>query len=168
MSSFSCITIVVVPSSHQIAHMRHFEDPLTMFVRGFDSGAQLREAATRLSQTASFPTIDRLLVRIWGESGSEGRGNLTPEYLKDVDWNDLSIEALLSILDCAHRGFRRQASRMRMGYQVIRIAQKWMRIQGYRVSPSTTGQEDSDLTFMSRVMRGRVGRDMKHLAMLIK
>jgi hypothetical protein len=148
--------------------MKHFEDPLTMFVHGFDSEERLREAATRLRQTSSFPVIDRLLVRVWSECAPGDSGKHVSDYLNDIDWDDMSIEMLLSILNRSREEFRGRASRLRLGYQVIKTAQNFMRAQGYKTSSSVNGQEESDLMFMSRVMRGRVGRDVKHLAMMIK
>lgn len=57
---------------------------------------------------------------------------------------------------------------MRLGYQVVRIVQKFMRAQNYRTTLSAHGQEDSEMAFMSRIIRGRAGRDIKHLALMIR
>ncbi|KAI0088263.1 origin recognition complex subunit 3 N-terminus-domain-containing protein [Irpex rosettiformis] len=152
----------------QIIHIRHFESPLTSFVRGFDSEAALQETATRIRQTSSFSLIDSLLTRLWGESAPDGLSKELPEYLKGIPWSDLSLEALLSLLNSARNDFCKRAAHLRLGYQLVRVVQRFMRAQGYKTSPSVNGQEDSELTFMSRTMRGRVGRDVKHLALMVR
>ncbi len=154
--------------SSQIIHIRHFEAPLTSFVHGFGSDAALREAATRIRQTSSFPLVDKLLVRLWSEKAPSEPPKDIPGYLNDVDWDDLPLEELLSLLSSARDDFRKRAAHMRLGYQVIRIVKRFMRSHGYKPSASTTGQEDSGLTFMGRMVRGRVGRDVKHLALMVR
>ncbi|KAI0696528.1 hypothetical protein BC835DRAFT_1305590 [Cytidiella melzeri] len=152
----------------QLSYIKHFEDPLTTFVHGFDSDAALRETATRLRQSSSFQLIDNLLVRVWSECAPDDPAREMPKYLKDVDWDDMSLETLLLILNSARNEFRQQATRMRLGYQVIRTVQRYMRAQGYKTSTSITGHEESELSFMSRMVRGRAGRDVKHLALMLK
>ncbi len=154
--------------SAQIIHIRHFEAPLTSFVHGFASDASLREAATRIRQTSSFPLVDQLLVKLWSEKAPNEPPKDIPAYLNDVDWDDLPLEGLLSLLNSARDDFRKRAAHMRLGYQVIRIVKRFMQSQGYKPSASTTGQEDSELTFMGRMVRGRVGRDVKHLALMVR
>lgn len=149
-------------------HIRHFNSPLTTFVDGFDSDAAIREAATRIQQTACFSLVDELLTRLWGESAPREPRKELPGYLHGVDWSNISLEVLLSLLNIARSDFRERATRMRLGYQVVRIVQKFMHAQNYKTTLSSHGQEEPEIKFMSRTIRGRAGRDVKHLALMIR
>ncbi|KAI0342415.1 hypothetical protein BDW22DRAFT_1395357 [Trametopsis cervina] len=155
----------------QLAHMKHFEELLTCLVPGFPSAPELREAATRLRQTSSFTLVDSLLTRLWSESTPDERYSSTyevPQYLEGVDWSNPSVETLLSLVESARQDFRYRATHMRLGYQLVKTVQRFMRSHNYKTSTSVTGQEDSELSFMSRAVRGRVSRDIKHLALMIR
>lgn len=92
-----------------------------------------------------------------------------PENLQDLDWDALSPGDLLAAVDLARREYMRRAEQMRLGYQLLRLVQSFMRGYGYKPSISAVdGTEESTLELMCRVMQGNVSRDIQHLGRMIR
>lgn len=151
--------------------MKHFEQPLTAFAHGMGSESESRQEAGMVNGPSMCSLREALATRIWAEASPQSRqlsGRAAPDYLNGSNWENPEVENLLEVVQNALQDIRHQASRMRLAYRLFRCVQCFMRARGYKTLTSATGEEDSGLAFMSRFMRGRVSRDVKHLALMIK
>lgn len=151
-----------LPSIKQLAHLKHFEEPFTVFV--YDSllgkGSE-PQACTLLRQPASFNFLDALLGRLWTGVADQP----TLDRIQ-IDQHSPSVESLLKAVSAARTDARGQAKKMRLGFQVWDVIRKLMQGEGYK---TTTGRpEDNGLGFMLRAVRGRLGKDVKYLGLMVK
>ncbi len=143
--------------------MKHFQDPFTIFARDTLLGTKtLAQSAKKLERPESFDFLDSLLTRVWSDHSSSE----TP--LLDLDRRSPSVASLLSCVSSAHSSVQHRTRNMRLGFSVMRVVAKFMRAQGYKVSSSVNGRDEYGLDMMCNVARGRFGRDLKYLGLMVK
>lgn len=123
-----------------------------------------------LSDPSSASFLSSVMARIWSESTQDNVDRAdVPVYLQNLDWNSISMEDVLDVIDHARDDFIRRAQQMRLGYQVLRLVHDFMRGYGYKPSVATSdGTEESPLDLMSRVMQGKMSRDIQHLGRMTR
>lgn len=139
--------------------MKHFEEPLTVFVHDELLGTTSTSSAFDiLSQTESFDFLDALLGRTRASLSSDDRDS----------WLDDSPDTLLNAVRSARERFKTSAMRTKRVYALIGRVRTWMLVQGYKTAEGgTTSGPSAVLDLMIRTLRGTVGRDVKWLATMI-
>lgn len=139
--------------------MKHFEEPFTVFVLD-----------DYLDPETCQPLLRSLMTRLWSEANLEdpAEQDQVSEYLQVVDWEKPCSEDLLTAVDGARAEFQYASEQLRLGYCVLRLVHEFMRSCGYRPSISATGKDEPLLELLSRLVRGRLARDVKHLGLMVK
>ena len=135
----------------QIAHLKHIEEPLTLFVQNSLLGCSSIEIAyQKLQDLSSEPFLDALRARI--------------------DSPSADLAEILFAVDEARANFTAAAERMRLAYKTLRLLQDFMSSYKYRSSPYTAegGTEEPRLQFMARVTQGKVAKDVQHLVRMVR
>lgn len=143
--------------------MKHFEEPFTIMAHGAFLGTSSMQAAIKkLEQPLSFNFLDALLTRLWTDVTDQP--TLDPIRLDNEE--SPTIEGLLDAVSAARSLAHKQARKMRIGFQTMCLVKQFMHAQGYK---TTTGRpEETSLELMTRVVRGRVSKEVKYLGMMVK
>lgn len=143
--------------------MKHFEQPFTVFVHDTTLGeASVNAAISKLERPESFTFLDTLLSRLWTDVADQP----TLDSVQ-LDEESPSIENLLEAISAARIQARRQAQKMRIGFQTMYLVRKFMQTQGYKTTVSGPPEANA-LELLSRVVRGRVNKEVKYLGMVVK
>lgn len=143
--------------------MKHFEQPFTIFVHDTTLGeASTRSAISKLEQPESFTFLDTLLSRLWTDVADQP----TLDSIQ-LDEESPSIESLLGAVSSARIQARRQAQKMRIAFQTMYLVRRFMQAQGYKTTVSGPPEVNA-LELLSRVVRGRVNKEVKYMGMVIK
>ncbi|KAI1792398.1 origin recognition complex subunit 3 N-terminus-domain-containing protein [Ganoderma leucocontextum] len=101
----------------QLAYMKHFSNPLSIFVDDELIGTTPHDARRALMSSAGFaPVVDAAHARLLAASESQSQG--------DEDGRPQTADELLSAVSAARTEFRRQARRLRIAFTVARIAER--------------------------------------------
>ncbi|KAL4067425.1 origin recognition complex subunit 3 N-terminus-domain-containing protein [Scleroderma yunnanense] len=134
----------------QLIHMKHFEEPLTVFLYDEQLGSSIT-GATVLSEPDSFGFLDSLFTRICNS--------------RDVnharDWRNASIDSLLAAVQSARRAFRTRAKLLRVAFQVLLLIRGFMVSKGYKVDETVP-------ELICGALRGRIQNSMKYLCTMVK
>ncbi|EED84139.1 predicted protein [Postia placenta Mad-698-R] len=128
----------------QLALMKHFTEPLTVFVESSTLGLRNeRLAGQKLDQSESQPFRDVLTSRL-------ARSTSNPD---DIDEDAIS---LLRSVNAARDGFYRKLRTMRIGLSVMNIVRQAIETE--------RENESSMLDTLIAALRGRANRDVRQLA----
>ncbi|GJE86321.1 origin recognition complex subunit 3 N-terminus-domain-containing protein [Phanerochaete sordida] len=134
----------------QLTHLRHVEEPFALFMHDSLLGcASAEEAYEKLQDNSAAAFADALQERF--DSPSDDPADV------------------LAAVDEARVDLAAAAEQMRLAYRVLRLLQDFMSSYGYRPSPFTNedGTEEPRLSFMARVVEGKVSRDVQHLVRMV-
>ena len=141
--------------------MKHFEEPLTIFSRNSLLCCRSEKSATKLlERPESFQFLDTLLTRTWHDIE-----NLPDNFPQPtVDWQQPSIPDLLKIVSHARTESTRRTEHMRLGFQVMTIAQDFVTSVAEKKDVPSAGHR---LGWLGEIARGRANRDIKELTKAI-
>ncbi|KIJ08440.1 hypothetical protein PAXINDRAFT_139281 [Paxillus involutus ATCC 200175] len=131
-------------SALQLAHMKHFEDPLTIFL--------VDEAGWNHSDPASFAFLDSVFARVHSSS-------LIPD--NSTGWLNEGVDELLGSVRTARATFQKRSKLLRVSFQLFLLVQRFMISLGHK----------SDKTLpelMCGALRGRLGNSLKYLCTMVK
>jgi origin recognition complex subunit 3 len=138
--------------------MKHFEEPLTVFVHDTSLGTERRELAVDiLLQPKSFAFLDSVFARLQ-------RPNPIPSVGQLRQWRTQDVPAVLDSIDDARLGLKSRARRMRVAFKLMRTVQQFMRRQGYRSADLVQSFPE----MMIAATKGKLGRDGKYIATMVK
>jgi|SRR6267142_6445 len=140
----------------QLAHLKHFDEPLTIFVQDELLDTSSAELAIR---KLSDPKAAAFLVSLfsWGFGPQE----LAPN--KD-GWPVNDVAGLLASIAEARTNFRSRLRRLKVAFGVMRKVQKVMLDLGYR----SAGSDKCPLEMMSASLRGGLAREGKYLGTMTR
>ncbi|EGO26953.1 hypothetical protein SERLADRAFT_448068 [Serpula lacrymans var. lacrymans S7.9] len=144
-----------VASILQLTHMKHFEEPLSVFA--IQSPFTTIEEATMTLHHPSSAFLESILARMQCPDEIS--------LINHVDrWRDESVSSLLESIDTAHLNFRKRARLMRVAFQLYRSIQQFLLRQGHK-----TAQGERNLPeMMCAAMKGTLVREGKYLSMMVK
>jgi len=140
----------------QLAHLKHFDEPLAIFVQDellVTSSAEL--AARRLSDPKAAAFVASLFSWSFGpqELASSGEG-----------WPVGDIVGLVASIAEARADFRSRLRRLRLAFGMMRKVQKVMLDLGYRSAEA----DKTSLEMMSASLRGALAREGKYLGKMTR
>jgi origin recognition complex subunit 3 len=138
----------------QLAHLKHFDDPLTIFVH--DNG----NLSSLLLQPTSFPFLDHLLTRI---SAPPASASAPPSPTHSTAWLNQSVPSLLASIDEARTEFRTKMRKTKVALGLMKRVKEFMLKQGWR-----SADERSQVELMLEALKGRLGRDGRYLGTMVK
>ena len=130
--------------------MKHFEEPLTVFLDDEQLGSPSSGANT-LSESPSFGFLDSLFVRICNSR----------DVNHSRDWRSASIDSLLTAVQNARTTFRTRAKLSRVAFQMILLIRRFMVSEGYKLDETVP-------ELMCGAIRGRLQNPMKYLCTMVK
>ena len=151
----------------QIAYLKHFEEPLSIFVHDSDLDGAAGQNEHPLNDQDNLPIIESLLSELATTAFETDDDEETSPDAQAQLWQDATVESLAQMVDDARESFFARATNMRVAYQVFTRARVALQEQGIRVT-MPAAREETTLEFMSRVMKGRAMRDVNHLVMTVK
>ncbi|CCM05618.1 uncharacterized protein FIBRA_07847 [Fibroporia radiculosa] len=131
----------------QLAHIKHFTEPLTAFVHSSD--IELNDT------THSF--YDALQMRLLHSA-------VDNQDLLSSDHDPFDADGLLHSVDAARAEFQRKLQRFRAGFCVARTVQQ-VALEKQKFNRT---RSQNSLTFASTVLRGRASRDVHYLGLVVK
>jgi len=138
--------------------MKHFQDPLTVFVHDALLGTAQRDLAfEKLLQPESYAFLDSLVTRLHSPG-------TVPPIDHATRWLNQDPSALLESVDAARLEYKVRARRVRVGFRLLRTVQNFMLRQGYKSAAS----ERSVPEMMIGAMKGKLGRDGNYLGTMVK
>lgn len=137
----------------QLAHLKHFDDPLTIFVH--DNG----NLSSLLLQPTSFPFLDYLLTRI----SSPPASSVPPSPTHSTAWLNQSVPSLLASIDEARTGFRTKMRKTKVALGLMKRVKEFMLRQGWR-----SADERSQVELMFEALKGRLSGDGRYLGTMVK
>jgi hypothetical protein len=140
----------------QLAHLKHFDEPLTIFVQDELLDTSSVELAIR---KLSDPEAAAFLVSLfsWAFAPQELASN-------EDGWPVNDVAGLLASITEARADFRSRLSRLKLAFGVMRRVQKVMLDLGYRGA----GSDKTPLEMMSASLRGGLAREGKYLGMMTR
>lgn len=140
----------------QLAHFKHFDEPLTVFVHDELLGTSSAELATgKLSDPKGIAFLTSLF------SWSFGHQELAS---KQVGWPVNDVAGLLASIAEARADFRSRLRRFKLAFGVLLRVRKVMLNLGHRTAEVDT----TPLEMMSASLRGGLAREGKYLVMMTK
>ncbi|KIM52561.1 hypothetical protein SCLCIDRAFT_18127 [Scleroderma citrinum Foug A] len=134
----------------QLVHMKHFEEPLTVFF-GDEKLGSSSTGASILSEPSSFGFLDSLFIRVCNS--------------RDVnharDWRNASIDSLLTAVQNSRRAFQTRAKLSRVAFQVLLLIRRFMVSEGYKLDETVP-------ELMCGAIRGRLQNYLKYLYTMVK
>jgi len=137
----------------QLTHMKHMDEPLTIFLcdelLGMDSAAS---ASRRFNESSTYPFLDYLFTR-----------TLAFQSDSATDWQSVGIIRLLEIIAESRVEFISSYRRFKVGFSLIIKLRNFMAKSGYK-----SVENDTILEMMSKALRGRLSKEWKYLGMMVK
>ncbi|KIJ64777.1 hypothetical protein HYDPIDRAFT_175307 [Hydnomerulius pinastri MD-312] len=137
----------------QLVHLKHFEEPLTVFLLDERLGSS-GTTEPNLSDPASFGFLDSLFARVHESS-------LVPQFEHSFRWADESPGALLSSVWTARKAFQKRAKLLRIAFQLFLLVQRFMLLLGYKTDKTLP-------ELMCGAVRGRLGSSYSHLCAMVR
>ncbi|KAF8843540.1 hypothetical protein BDN67DRAFT_945590 [Paxillus ammoniavirescens] len=132
-------------SALQLTHMKHFEDPLTVFLVDETAG-------WNHSDPASFAFLDSVFARVHSSS-------LIPD--NSTGWLNEGVDELLGCVRTARAAFQKRSKLLRVSLQLFLLMQRFMISLGHK--------RDKTLPeLMCGALRGRLGNSPKYLCTMVK
>ncbi|KAI9464079.1 origin recognition complex subunit 3 N-terminus-domain-containing protein [Lactarius psammicola] len=140
----------------QLAHFKHFDEPLTVFVRDELLGTSSAKLATeKLSDPEGIAFLTSLFS--WSFGPQELVSN-------QVGWPVNDVAGLLASIAEARADFRSRLRRLKLAFGVLLRVRKVMLDLGYRTAETSK----PPLEMMSASLRGGLAREGKYLGMMTK
>ncbi|KAH9000613.1 origin recognition complex subunit 3 N-terminus-domain-containing protein [Lactarius hatsudake] len=140
----------------QLAHFKHFDEPLTVFVHDELLGTSSAELATeKLSDSKGIAFLTSLVS--WSFGHQELASN-------QVGWPVNDVAGLLASIAEARVAFRSRLRRFKLAFGVLLRVRKVMLNLGYR----TAEVDKTPLEMMSASLRGGLAREGRYLVMMTK
>jgi len=145
-----------VLSTLQLAHLKHFDEPLSIFTRDERLDTSSAEhAIEKLSDPKAAIFLVSLFSRAFGPQ----------ELASNEDgWPVNDVAGLLASVADARADFRSRLRRLKLAFGVMRKVQKVMLDLGYRGA----GSDKTPLEMMSASLRGGLAREGKYLGMMTR
>ncbi|KAF7965177.1 hypothetical protein HWV62_45264 [Athelia sp. TMB] len=150
----------------RLAHLKHFEDPLTVLV----SSSQALAETT--SSPESEPFFSHLLARLHAPPSSP---NTLPPASHASDWQNATPTSLLIGMDEARMQFKKAALRRKVALGLFITVRDSLVGQGLKSAGGERGRKESSraaaedaLELMCRLLKGRLGRDAKWMVQLVR
>jgi origin recognition complex subunit 3 len=141
----------------QLAHLKHFDEPLTIFVQDELLGTSSAKLAIRkLSDPEAAPFLVSLFS--WAFGPQEWTSS------EDGSWPVNDTAGLLASIAEARADFRSRLRKLKLAFGVMRKVQKVMLDLGYRGAES----DKTPLEMMSASLRGGLAREGKYLGMMTR
>ncbi|KIK27187.1 hypothetical protein PISMIDRAFT_8398 [Pisolithus microcarpus 441] len=134
----------------QLAYMKHFEEPLTVFLQNEQLGSS-DTGNSVLGEPASFGFLEALFTRLHN----------TQDTGDQKEWLNTSIDSLLSTVRTARETFQSRVRLLRVALQMILLIRTFMISEGYKVEATLP-------ELMCGVMRGRIQNVTKYLCTMVK
>jgi origin recognition complex subunit 3 len=140
----------------QLAHLKHFDEPLTAFVRDGQLDAPIAELAPKkLSDPKAAAFVSSLFSWSFG-----------PQKLasNEEGWPVNDVAGLLASIAEARTDFCSHLRRLKLAFGMMRKVYEVILDLGYRV----TGTEMTSLEMMSASLKGGLAREGKHLGTITR
>ncbi|KAI5994190.1 origin recognition complex subunit 3 N-terminus-domain-containing protein [Pisolithus albus] len=134
----------------QLAYMKHFEEPLTVFLQNEQLGSS-DTGNSVLGEPASSGFLEALFTRL---HNTQDTGNQN-------EWLNTSIDGLLSTVRTARETFQSRVRLLRVALQMILLIRTFMISEGYKVEASLP-------ELMCGALRGRIQNVTKYLCTMVK
>ena len=143
-------------STLQLAHLKHFDEPLSIFTRDERLDTSSAEHAI---EKLSDPKAATFLISLfsWAFGPQELASN-------EDGWPVNDVAGLLASVADARADFRSRLRRLKLAFGVMRKVQKVMLDLGYRGA----GSDKIPLEMMSASLRGGLAREGKYLGMMTR
>ncbi|GLB39805.1 putative origin recognition complex (ORC) subunit 3 N-terminus [Lyophyllum shimeji] len=139
-----------------LAHLKHFSaEPLTLLVNTTPS-------ADILLERSAFPFIDALFTRL------QASGERHDTSSNASGWSEQTLPTLIASVNNARGSFRARARRLRTGFGILKLVQKFMEQQGYKGLGWNLPGGAGILDVMNDVLLGKIGQDVKFLGTMVK
>ncbi|KAF9489511.1 hypothetical protein BDN71DRAFT_1455928 [Pleurotus eryngii] len=144
----------------QLAHMKHFEDPLTILVNDNLLGTpSLSEAMEKLRQPQSFPFLDSLFARVHAQSEQADAEHI------DL-WRQETIDSLFRSLDKERTAFRDHSRQSRIWFKILTLARAFLlKENAIKEAPD---KPRSSIDLISSYLDGELEGEVQALAKAIK
>ncbi|KAG2040662.1 origin recognition complex subunit 3 N-terminus-domain-containing protein [Suillus americanus] len=140
----------------QLAHMKHFEEPLSVLAPAQALGRS-KDAAKVLLTPDAFPFLDALFARVQ-------QSTLIAPVEHATSWRSATVDSLLSSVETARDIFRMRAKLLRVAFRLLLRVRQFMLVHGYK-----TVQGDQTVPdLMCLALRGRLGSVYGHLCSVVK
>jgi origin recognition complex subunit 3 len=140
----------------QLAYLKHFDEPLTTFVRDEQLDTSFTELASKkLSDSKAAAFVSSLFS--WSFGPQELSSN-------EEGWPVNNVAGLLTSIAEARTDFRSRLRRLKLALGMIRKIDEVMLHLGYR----GTGTEMTPLEMMSASLKGGLGREGKYLGTMTR
>jgi origin recognition complex subunit 3 len=140
----------------QLAHLKHFDEPLTVFVQDELLGTPSVDLATK---RLSDPDAAAFLTSLF--SWSFGPQELASH---DGSWPVNDVAGLLASVAEARKGFLSHLCQLKLAFGMMRKVQQVMLDSGYRGAET----DKTPLEMMSASLRGGLSREGKYLGTMTK
>ncbi|KAG2159548.1 origin recognition complex subunit 3 N-terminus-domain-containing protein [Suillus bovinus] len=139
----------------QLAHMKHFEEPLSVLAPVQALG-QSTDAAKVLLTSDAFSFLDALFARVH-------KSTLIMPVEHAISWRDATVDALLFSVDTARDTFRMRAKLLRVAFRLVLLIRQFMLVHGHKVVQGDQTMPD----LMCLALRGRLGSVYGHLCSVV-
>ncbi|KAG2076245.1 hypothetical protein BDR04DRAFT_1125767 [Suillus decipiens] len=140
----------------QLAHMKHFEEPLSVLAPAQALGRP-KDAAKVLLTPNAFPFLDALFARVHGST-------LIVPVEHATSWRSATIDSLLSSVETARDIFRLRVKLLRVAFRLILRVRQFMLVHERK---SVQGDQTVP-ELMCLALRGRLGSVYGHLCSMVK
>ncbi|KAG1803874.1 origin recognition complex subunit 3 N-terminus-domain-containing protein [Suillus plorans] len=140
----------------QLAHMKHFEEPLSVLVPAQALGRS-KDASRLLLTPDAFPFLDALFARVH-------RSALIAPVEHATSWRDATVDLLLSSVETARDTFRMRAKLLRVAFRLVLLVRRFMLVHGHKIVQSDQAMPD----LMCLALRGRLGSVYGHLCSIVR
>ncbi|KAG6333086.1 hypothetical protein ID866_5999 [Astraeus odoratus] len=131
----------------QLIHMKHCEEPLTVFL----SDEHLGSSPSILCEPASFGFLNSLFSRVCNSRDTNHA----------AEWLNASIEGVLTAVRTARDVFKTRAKLLRVAFQVLLLIRQFMVSKGYKLDETLP-------EIMCGAIRGRLQNTMKYTCTMVK
>ncbi|TFY63732.1 hypothetical protein EVG20_g6195 [Dentipellis fragilis] len=132
----------------QLAYLKHFDEPLTIFASEQDWPLDI------LEEPAAFPFLDHLLS-----------STLDPHSSRSAKgWPISDIPALVEFKNQAESDYQSHLRDLRSAFRVMRCVQDFLLRHGY----GRAGMEKDPFEMMCAALRGGLAREGKYLGLMVK
>ncbi|KAL0946224.1 hypothetical protein HGRIS_012483 [Hohenbuehelia grisea] len=143
----------------QLAHMKHFEEPLTIFAQDSLLGTPRRKTAcTLLRQPQSFTFLDSVFARLHSPSAE-------PSADHAEAWRIESVDKLLETIDVERKQFQERTLSMRIWFQAMCHVRSFLLRNGHKIADYANPKDIFRL--MTAVLRGEPEKDIECIAKAI-
>lgn len=143
-------------SIFQLAHMKHFEEPLSVLATAQVVG-QPKDAAKVLLTPDSFPFLDALFSRVH-------ESTLITPVEHATSWRSATVDSLLSSIETARDTFRMHAKLLRVAFRLVLRVRQFMLVHGHNIVQGDQTVPD----LMCLALRGRLGSVYGYLCSMVR